>query len=174
MGEYLELALTAFSTLVIGGGISTIITLRFVKRQAAATTISEEEKAKQEVEHTNQEKHSTDSAVIDNVKDIIEMYKQGFEDIKKLNEEREKALMEKINQLQNQIKLQGEANEEQKKLIGQLQLQVDELTALNDSLKIKVEFLEKSANKHCETCNLRDKCICPYIPAESKKSKSIK
>lgn len=131
-GWNLILAFISFFT--VGGGIASIIALKWSKRNNEAETRKLEESAKQE-------QKNTDSIAIDNAHKIIEMYKESVEHLTELHRKTQDELEERFSGIEKQF--------EEYKTVTQAKI---------EQLEDKIHELLESQEIKCNKCQYSEGC----------------
>lgn len=126
---------TSIISLVVGGGITALVTIRYSKIKARA--------------EAEQSLAEADSSKLDNVKEILQMYKQSFADMQELHQKREDELNQKYEELSS--KFDSYKTETESK-IKSLNSEVEKLRRENSELR-------STMISNCGTCKFYDSCL---------------
>jgi uncharacterized membrane protein YqiK len=123
---------------VVTGGIIRLLTIKAAKRKEEAEAAQHEGKAQQELQKAK-------SQEIDNIEDVIKLYKSALDDMRAL------AAQEKVS-MASTIKLQDEKISELKQALQRSNEVVAELKRQIQSLNNDVRSLRNNISMTCKSC----------------------
>lgn len=136
-------------TNLLTGGVIRMMTLKAAKRKEEAGAAQQEGIAKQELSKAR-------SQEIDNVEDVVKLYKQAIEDMRALSAQ-EKETMQSV------IKRQDEKIEDMDLALRASKDVIEELRSKIVSLTKDIKALKDSTSITCKTCpqGMTGKCLNP-------------
>lgn len=137
------------ATNLLTGGVIRMMTLKAAKRREEAGAAQQEGIAKQEMSKAR-------SQEIDNVEDVVKLYKQALEDMRSLSAQEKETMQSVIKRQDEKIAEMGEALRESREII-------DELKGKIGSLSKDMKALKDSTSVTCKTCpqGMTGKCLNP-------------
>lgn len=137
------------ATNLLTGGVIRMMTLKAAKRREEAGAAQQEGIAKQEMSKAR-------SQEIDNVEDVVKLYKQALEDMRSLSAQEKETMQSVIKRQDEKIAEMGEALRESREII-------DELKGKIVSLSKDMKALKDSTSVTCKTCpqGMTGKCLNP-------------
>ena len=141
---WVSTAITSIVTILGGGTIGTLVSLKFLRKKEAAKSDQEFSKAIElELNNTN---------------DIIRMYKSALSDIRKQSDQMQALYQDKIDakeiQLKKYLKMIEECNNQLKSNTDR----IDELTRVQLKQKLEIETLKLKDQSKCNTCEFNSNC----------------
>jgi len=133
-------------TNVITGGIIRLLTIRAAKRKEEAEAAQSEGKARQEF-------HKAKSQEIDNIEDIIKLYREALEDMKALSAKEKETMTSTIRQQDEKISDLKESLKHSNDVIAELK---QEIRRLNNDVKV----LRSHINTTCKSCPQGKTGVC--------------
>jgi predicted RNase H-like nuclease (RuvC/YqgF family) len=136
-------------TNIITGGIIRLVTIRAAKRKEEAEAAQSEGKARQEY-------HKAKSQEIDNIEDVIKLYKSALEDMRSLSTQEKEAMATTIKQQDEKIRELKEALKRSDEVVAELKREIRRLN--ND-----VKSLKNNISMTCKSCpqGKTGKCLNP-------------
>lgn len=142
--DLFQIILTNVITLIVGGGLATLITAKYLRAKEKGIAKQENEKG-EELE-------------IANTKEIIKLYKEALEYKQTLHESEKMDLNNKISELSNKIREQGETIEKQNSKIEEQGKLIAQNEKSQGQLKLEIESLKRLSEERCEICQFAEGC----------------
>lgn len=144
-------------TNLLTGGVIRMMTLKAARRREEAGAAQQEGIAKQELSKAR-------SQEIDNVEDVVKLYKQALEDMRTLSAQEKETMQSVIKRQDEKIADMGKALADSREVINDLKTKIASLTK-------DMKVLKDSASLTCKTCpqGMTGKCLNPrfrYVDME--------
>lgn len=144
-------------TNLLTGGVIRMMTLKAARRREEAGAAQQEGLAKQELSKAR-------SQEIDNVEDVVKLYKQALEDMRTLSAQEKETMQSVIKRQDEKIADMGKALADSREVINDLKTKIASLTK-------DMKVLKDSTSLTCKTCpqGMTGKCLNPrfrYVDME--------